>query len=88
MSTRGAYPVSPTARNLPSLLSATHVAAFMRSLLVHVLEVSELSLKPYPDSLSETRPLLSFAFGADEGAVGECDGAEAPCIGWAVGRAR
>lgn len=59
--TRGAYPVSPTARNLPSLLKDTHVAAFIRSRLVHVFDVgeSDQSGEPYVATLF----LLSFAFG-------------------------
>jgi hypothetical protein len=39
--TLGEYPVSPTAKNLPSRLIETQVAAFILSLLVHVFEVGE-----------------------------------------------
>lgn len=38
--TRGLYPVSPTARNLPLVLRATLVTVFILSLAVHVLAFS------------------------------------------------
>ena len=66
ISTRGEYPVSPTARNRPSLLSDTHVAALIRSLLVHVLpegDSDDQSIGPCEDSRNELRFLLSLAFG-------------------------
>lgn len=73
--TRGVYPVSPTARKRPSLLSERQVAAFIRSLLVHVFDRGE-SLQvffelfgvegamPTEDSLKKLTVLFrpSFAF--------------------------
>ena len=44
--TRGVYPVSPTAKRRPSLLSDRQVAALILSLLVHVFDSGE-SLKAF-----------------------------------------
>jgi hypothetical protein len=91
MRTLGEYPVSPTARNLPSRLSARHVAALIRSRLVQVLEDGESvpSLAPYEDSLCgiDILFLLSLAFGVEVGVDGEYNRFDDLYTGTAVGRA-
>ena len=80
--TRGVYPVSPTAKKRPSLVSDRQVAALILSLLVHVLDKGEslhafleaLGVEgalPIHDSLRLTVLLrASFAF---IGVAGVCD---------------
>jgi hypothetical protein len=74
--TRGAYPVSPTARYFSSLLRARQVAAFIRSRLVQVFDDPGESEDQSPtpacgESRRATRPRLSFALGVPVGVEGE-----------------
>jgi hypothetical protein len=89
MSTRGAYPVSPTARYLPQRLSDKHVAAFILSRLVQVFEEGESlqSVGLYNESRDAAILfLLSLALGVELGVEGVLR--DVPKTGVAVGRAR
>jgi hypothetical protein len=88
---------SPTAKNLPSGLIETHVAAFIRSRAVHVFDVGESDQSfdevvgdcPTPNSLSDEAIRLRVSFEVVEGVEGALKADESVVyIGCAVGRAR